>query len=76
MHLVKRLRVEMIDARAVAEWDGQMLKLVDSDALASYRHYSNGEAPPEGSKSCSAGGIEWHWMRFWEESSVAQRGAR
>lgn len=76
VHLVKRLRVEMLNAAEVAEFDQLLLKLVDSDALAAYRHYSNGEAPPEGSKSCSAGGVEWHGMRFWEESSVAQRGSR
>ena len=76
VHLVKRLHVEMIDAVAVAVFDGAMLKLVDSEALAAYRHYSNKDEPPEDSKPHPLGGIDWHGMRFYEETTVAQRGSR
>jgi hypothetical protein len=76
VHLVKRLHVEMLDAVAVAAFDSTLLKLVDSEALASYRHYSNKEEPPADAKSHPSGGVEWHGMRFYEEATVAQRGAR
>ena len=76
IHLVSRLHVEMIDAVAVAAFDGSMLKLVDGEALAAYRHYSNKDEPPEDSKVHPLGGCEWHGMRFYEESKGAQRGSK
>jgi hypothetical protein len=76
IHLRTTLRVEMIDARAVAEFDESMLKLVDSEALAAYRHYSDKDAPPSDAKTHPLGGFEWRGMRFYEEVSGAQRGGR
>jgi nucleoid-associated protein YgaU len=74
VHLVKRLHVEMLDAVAVAAFDSTLLKLVDSEALASYRYHESRE--PLDMKKHPSGGVEWHGMRFYEEATVAQRGAR
>jgi len=73
-HLVTRTHVEMLDAGAVAAYDSSLLKLIDSEALAAYRHYGGGTEQLKGGKLHPAGGIEWNGMRFFEEHTVAQRG--
>jgi hypothetical protein len=76
IHLVSRLKVEMIDAIAVANFSGELLELVPNEALSAYRYYSCDDAPPEDAKSHPLGGYEWHGMRFYEDTTVAQRGSR
>ena len=76
INLRRTLRVELLDARAVAEWDDSLLRLVDAEALSSYKHYGGGTEQMTEAKVHPAGGLEWKGMRFYDEVGSQLRGSR
>ena len=69
-YTTKRLRAEIVDPHALADYDPSLLKLDERMACDIFRIAEKREEVAETAHPHPSGGVVWHGIRFWREASV------